>query len=64
MLLDLTSLKPTIFLFDHAFILLISMLAEFTSSLTESPQTYHRKFSANANDDERLAMLRYSILFC
>ena len=57
MVLDLASLKPTLFLFDHAFILLISMLAKFSASLTDSPLMINRRSSANATAVVRLVKL-------
>ena len=62
MILDLNSLNPTFFLFDHGFILLISMLAEFTSSVNDSPLMFIIKLTANANAYVRLVMLRFIIL--
>ena len=65
MVLDLASLKPTLFLFDHAFILLISMLAKFSASLTDSSLVINRRSSANATAVARLVKLRFSIvLYC
>jgi len=62
MVLDLVSLKPTLFVFDHAFILLISMLAKFSASLTDSPLMINRRSSANTTAVVRLVKLRFSIV--
>jgi len=63
--LDLASLKPNLFLFDEAFILLISMFAKFSAALTDSPLVINRRPSANATAVVRLVTLRFSIvLYC
>jgi len=38
----LASLKPTLFLFDHAFMLLTYMLAKLSASLSDSPLMINR----------------------
>ena len=64
MVLDLASLKPTLFLLDHAFILLISMFAKLSASLTDSSLVINRS-SANATAVVCLVKLRFSIeLYC
>ena len=65
MVLDLASLKLTLFLFDHAFILLISMFAQFSVSLTDSPLVIIGRSSASATAAVRLVKLRFSVvLYC
>ena len=64
MVLDLASLKPTLFLFDNAFILLISVFAKFSALVTDSPLVISRS-SANAAAVVRSVKLRLSIvLYC
>ena len=61
-ILDLASLKPNLFLFDHAFILFISMFAKFSASLTDSPLMINRRSSANAIAVVRLVKLSFCIV--
>jgi len=64
MVLDLVSLKPTLFPFDREFMMLISMLAMFSASLTNSPLMINRKSSAYATAFVRFVNLRFSIVLC
>ena len=65
MILDLASLKPTLVLFDHAFILLISILAKFSPSLTGSPLMIYRMSSENCTVLVRLLKVIFNIvLYC
>ena len=58
--LDFSSLKPTLFLFDHAVILLISKFEKFSALLTVSPLITSIRSSANTTSFVRLVNLRFS----
>ena len=57
---DFSSLKRTLFLFDHVVILLVSKFKKFSASLTVSPLVTSIRSSANATALVRLVNLRFS----
>jgi len=58
--LDFSSLKPTLFSFDHAVILLISTFEKFSVSLIVSPLVISSRSSANATTFVVLVYYRFS----